>query len=377
MISRLTFALRVALTMVGAMALLYVLSYPDSIMPPSPHLEYVTGFKLYDLKPVMFLLPMLFMELVSGCGQRRNQVWFLALGSVFIGALIAWPILLAKAPEWVRPTLPFEDGKLEVGLQNYAILMAASFVFRRVLLDYLFREPRSDEDDPVAMDPAILDPSKGKTVQEIAANPIHVQPRFRFGEADHGMIDRFCAFMRSLATAKNRKRLLMGVGALGVALWFFLYPRPTEAEALQRDLAAMYDYKQLPQGGYCGTHRAVHAAYRVMRYVAEHELFAGMTPRQALSWLQVHRAPEEYRKQLLDASDISLPSVDDLFESRTRFFTVQDGRRIAVLYVRMNESGEKISTSEVQDAGWNEVMDDHRRRFGSDMYTKFFSYRRP
>ena len=373
MISRLTLALRLVLTTVGALALLYTLSYPDSILPPSPHLEYVREFTLYDIKPLLFLAPLLFMELTSGCGPRRKFVWFSSLGLVLLAALLAWPVLLARAPEWVRPTLPFEDGKLAEGLPLYAILMGSSYIFRRVLLGYLFREPRSDEDDPAALDPAILDPAKGKTVQQIAANPTRVAPRFRFGEADHGLIERFCDFMRRLARLRSRKHALAWLGGLALVLWFFFYPQPTEQQALQRDLAAMYGHRELPGGVLLATPRAVHAAYRVMRYVSDHELFAGMTPRQAQSWLQVSRAPERYRRQLLDAADITLPSVDDMFESRTRFFTVQDGRRITVLYVRMNENGEKINIAEVQDAGWNAVMDDRRRRFGSDVSTGFFS----
>lgn len=373
MIDRLIFALRLVLTTMGAVALLYVLSYPDSLMPPSPHLEYVTGFKLYDLKPVLFLGPLLMMEFTSGCGSQRNRVWFTALVLVLVAALLAWPVLLAHAPEWVHPMLPFEDGKLAAGLPLYAVILAASYVFRRVLLAYLFREPRSDEEDPAALDPAVLDPAKGKTVQQIAANPMRVAPRFLFGEADHGLIERFYVFMRRLASIRHLKRLLAGLAALAVALWFFFYPQPTEQQALQRDLAAMYGHRELPGGGWCATHRAVHAAYRVMDYVSAHELFAGMTPRQAQRWLQVDRAPAAYRRQLLDSADITLPSVDDMFESRTRFFTVQDGRHIAVLYVRMNENGEKINIAEVQDAGWNAVMDDRRRRFGSDISTGFFS----
>lgn len=373
MLSRLTFLLRLALSIVGALALLYTLSYPDSILPPSPDWAYVPGFKVYDLKPILFLGPLLFMELVSSCGLRRNLVWFSALGGVLLAAVLAWPVLLAYAPEWVRPTLPFEDGKLAVGVQYYAVILAGSFVFRRVLLAYLFREPRSDEDDPAALDPAILDPSTGKTVREIAANPIRVAPRFRFGEADHGLIARFYALMRRLARLRSYKHILMLAAALAVACWFFFFPQPTEQQALARDLVAMYEHVPLPGGGFRATRRAVHAAYRVLRHVSDHELFAGMSLPQAQQWLQVSRAPAPYRRQLLDSADISLPSVDDIFESRTRFFTVQDGRRIVVLYVRTDETGKRINISEVQDAGWNSLMDDRRRRFGSDVSAGFFS----
>lgn len=373
MFRALLLVIRTLLTLMGALALLYVLSYPDSILPPTPNIEYVTEFSLYDIKPVIWLIPLLFMEFTSGCGSHRDGVWFFSLFSVLLAGVIAWPVLQANVPEWVHPTLPFEDGKLAEGLGWFALITSVSFIFRRVLVDYLFREPRREEEDPTMMEPTLLDPSKAMTVRQIAANPIKVQPRFRFGEADHELIGRFFALVRRLALQKRQRRVVEALALVAVALWFFYYPQPTEQEALQRDMAAMYEHVDLPQGGSRATHRAVHAAYRVLKHVADHELLAGMTFREAEKYLQISRAPAAYRKQLLDSSDISLPSVDDIFESRTRFFTVQDGRRTVVLYVRTNQEGDRINISEVQDAGWNAVMDDRRRRFGADVSKRFFT----
>lgn len=365
MIGAISYILRFILTAAGAAALLFTLSYPDAILPPSPHVEYVDHFSIYDLKPFIWVFPLLFMELVSCCGKRRNKVWFGAMGFVLTLAWVACPVLEARVPEWVRPTLPFEDGKLIVGMGYFLLIMFVSFIIRRVLLGYLFREPRNDDDDPLAMDSAVLDPANARSVREIAANPVRVQPKFRFGDADHELIARFYGWMSRLCYSKKQKLILELIGGVVLLLWFFLYPRPDEQQALQRDLAAMYEYTILPDGSYRATHRAVHAAYRVLKYVSDKELFAGMTPKMAEDWLRVSNAPAAYRRQLLDSSDISLPSVDDMFESRTRFFTVQDGKRIVVLYIRTNKEGDKINISEVQDAGWNAVMDYQRKRFGS------------
>lgn len=367
MLQTLTTLLRLLLTTVGALALLITLSYPDTILPPSLDIEYVTELTVYDFKPYMWLLPLLFMELVSIAGKRRNAVWFSGLGIAMLAGVIAWPVLRAHAPEWVERTLPFEDGKLPVGLGYMCLIFFGSILFRLVLLAYLFKEPRPEEDDPTMMDAAVLDPSKARTVREIAANPLQVQPRFLFGEADHALISRFYALVARLRRAKWVQACWVGAAAAGVVAWFFLYPRPTEQQALRRDMDAMLECRRLPDGRWLATRRAVHAAYRVMSYIADHDVFDGMSFEQATKWLRVSRAPEAYRRQLMDRSDISLPSVDDLFESRTRFFTVQDGQHIAVLYIRTDASGEKITIAEVQDAGWNAVMDDRRRRFGRDV----------
>lgn len=368
MISGFMLLIRVLLTLAGALALLFTLSYPDLILPPNPNVVDIVEFNIYDIKPIIWVIPLAFMELVGCMGsRRRNAVWFSCLGAVWLAGFIAWPLLLSYAPEWVEPTLPFEDGKLPAGLGYLAIIIFGSVLFRCVLLQFLFKAPRSDEDDPTMMDAAVLDPSKGRTVQQIVANPPQVKPRFLFGEADHALIERFYSLVRRLRRLRHYKSILLTLAGLGLVVWFYLYPQPTEQQALQRDMAVMYECYRLPDGSYRATHRAVHAAYRVMKLISDKELFAGMTLSQAERWLHVERAPEAYRRQLLDDSDISLPSVDNLFESRTRFLTVQDGRRIAVLYIRTNESGDIINVAEVQDAGWNAVMDERRRRFGRDI----------
>lgn len=362
------------LTLMGAVALLICLSYPDAIMPPSVDEQYVEGFSIYKLKPVLWVAPLVFMELVSSMGRHRNAVWFFALNTVFAAGFIAWPVLQAHAPEWVERTLPFEDGKLPVGLGYLGIIIAASVAFRRVLLGYLFRKPSHDEVDTTMMEADVLDPANARTVQEIRRNPAVAKPRFLFGDADMALIDRFFALVRQVQRMRCVKGALWGVAGVALALWFWLYPQPDETEALQRDLSAMYEAKRLPDGSYRATHRAVHAAYRALKRLADDGMLDGLTFEQAENVLGVRRAPEAYRRQLLDRTDIPLPSVDDMFESRMRFFTVQDGRRIVVLYVRTDASDEHINIAEVQDAGWNAVADEKRRRFGQDVSARSFGF---
>ena len=135
----------------------------------------------------------------------------------------------------------------------------------------------------------------------------------------------------------------------------------------------MYEHIQLPDGSYRATPRALHAALRVMRYVSDTGVLEGETLPQALNWVQVQRAPAQYRNQLLDDSDLRLASIDDVFESRTRFLTVSDGKRTAALFIRTNKEGDRINVCEAVDAGWNAIADDFRRRFGTDVRARFFS----
>ncbi len=353
--------------------MLYALSYPDSLLPPSPDIEYVREFNVYDIKPIIWLFPLLFMEIVSVIGPKRNFVWFFALCSVFLIGIFVFPILRANVPELTSPTLPFEDRKLGWGLFYFSIILAGSFLMRCGLFPYLFIPPEENEDDAALMDVDVLKPENARTVEQIAAAPVRVHPRFHFGDADHNLIDRFVQMMRRLMHYRRRRMAVYASLVLLLTLWVLLYPQPSHREALQRDLRTMYEHRLRPDGTFCATHRAVYAALRVLRYVSDHELLGGKSFDEAEEWLQIYRAPGAYRRVLRDDSDISLASVDDTFECRTRFFTVTDGTRTVVLFVRTNKQGNLINVSETVDAGWNAVIDDRRRKFGSDVNARMFS----
>ena len=164
---------------------------------------------------------------------------------------------------------------------------------------------------------------------------------------------------------KTASRLLPILLIALLLLWFFFYPQPDEQQALRRDLRTMYQHVKQPDGTRHATFPAVHAAYRVMKYISDHEIFAQFDKKKAEQWLGLSNVPEPYRKQLRDESDISIASVDDIFDSRTRFLTITDGTRTCVLYIRTDESGDIINIAEVQDAGWNAKADDIRKRFGT------------
>lgn len=371
MLLKLLIALRILLVTCGTLALLYVLSFPDSIIPDNPMYDFMEGVTAMDFKPWLWLVPLLCMEFFDVLGPRRNLVWFTSLFAVLLTGVIAWPVLEASYPELLYPTFAYEDGKLSTGLGWLAVITFGSILFRGVLLSFLCQGPeRSDDSELNSVDSAVLNPSTARTVREIAAAPVRVKPRFLFGDADHGLIERFGVFMRKLVFRHRVRTGLFTAAAVLLLSWFCFYPRPDDRQALRRDLARMYDRQPKSQ---VATTPAVHAAYRVMKYISDHEVFAGFSRPRAEKWLQLDKVPARYRNILRDESDRPLASVDDAFESRTRFLTVSDGHRTAVLFIRTNEQGDVINISEVQDAGWNAVADDLRRRFGNDIDTRILS----
>ena len=372
-----TLALRILLSLLGAAALLYVFSYPDSIIPRSLMEEELEDerFTRYALKPLLFLIPLVFMEMVSLCGRRRNLVWFCGLIGVLLAAVAAWPVLTAFRPELVHPTFRFEDGKLAHGLLCYGAVVACSLLVRVTLLSYLFKYYRSpdDEESYGDVDAAELDPEHARTVRQIAAAPAKARPRFLFQEIDLGRIRSFHELMAALLGRRRHTRRAIIAGLVLLAAWVIFFPQPNPHQALLRDLDAMYATRGTASNGMqLATHRAVHAAYRVMEHISARETFAGLTRAQAEKWLHLDRAPEDYRRQLRDERDLTLPSVDDTFESRTRFLTVTDGTRWAVLFIRTNEAGDIINIAEVQDAGWNAIADELRRQYGADWRGAYF-----
>ncbi len=361
-LSRVTFCLRFLLATAAAAALLYTFSYPDSILPPNPLADDWEGLHIYLIKPVLWLIPLLLLELICLAGPCRNRVWFGSTLTVAIAGLLAWPVLQAWRPELVHPMLEFEDAKLAVGLGYMAILIGISVLLRLVVLAHLFPEPRERQGGS-ELEASVLDPQNARTVREIAADTRKVAPHFLFGAADQGIIDNFRRLMSTLWRRTLLRRGLLASALLAGALWFFLYPQPTPQEALARDLAAMYER----QGNTAlATPRAVHAAWRVMKHVHEHESLGGMSFAEAEEWMQLPRVPEDYRRQLRADHTDFIASLDPTFEVRTPFLTVTDGRHTAALYVRTDAAGERINVAEAVDAGWNAVADEHRRRFGND-----------
>ncbi len=354
--------LRFLLALAAAAALLYTFSYPNSLIPPNPAAGDIEGVSVYTFKPVLWLLPLCLLELICLAGPHRNRIWFGSTLTVFIAGLLAWPVLQAWRPELVYPMLEFEDARLATGLGYMALLLAVSVLLRLVVLAHLFQSP-TEWQKGGEMEACVLDPQNARTVREIAADTARVQPRFLFGEADQGVIERFRLLMGTLWRRSLWQRGLLASALLLGALWFFCYPQPTEAEAMQRDFAAMYE---TDASGLRATPRAVHAAWRIMKHVHDHESFAGMTLPEAEQWMQLNRAPAAYRRLLRHESPRDPASIDPTFDSRTPFITVTDGRRTAALYIRTDATGELINVAEVVDAGWNAVADDYRRRFGND-----------
>lgn len=378
----LSILMRTLLTAAGGAAMLLALSFPDSIIPPDPAMDYPHELSLYDFRDYLWVAPWLLMELASLMGPRRNLVWFWGLGLVLAAGIILWPVAEASAPELVHPTFDYEDGKLASGMGWMALLLLISLFTRCVLLRFLFAEPPLEREDydKGHVDAAVLDPANARTVAEIAANPTRVNPHFLFGDADPGLIARFCNILRHLRLVRLFKYALFAALAALLAAWFFLYPQPTPQQELERDLVKMYEHTTV-NGQMRATVPAVHAAYRVMRHISDHESFAGFTRQQAEEWLHLDRVPEGYRKKIRDESDFRLPFSRDEFESRTRFLTISTGPhtgegqlasgRTAVLYIRTNETGDVINISEVQENGWNKQADLSRWSFSTDLNSQF------
>ncbi len=374
LISAITLLLRFLLALAAAAALLYTFSYPHSILPPNPFADDIEGVTIYTFRPVLWLLPLFVLELICLAGPHRNRVWFGSTLSVLIAGLLAWPVLQAWRPELVHPRLEFEDAKLAVGLGYFALLIFVSILLRLVVLAHLAEQTQIQRSSG-EVEATVLDPQNARTVREIAADSARVQPRFLFGKADQGVIENFRRLMSTLWRRTLWRRALFFSALLAGVAWFFLYPQPNEAEAMERDFAAMYETQSISNGpskfAPCATPRAVHAAWRIMKHVHDHESLAGMTLPEAEAWMQLHRAPSLYRRNLRADHSEHLASIDPTFDSRTPFITVTDGRRTAALYIRMDAERERINVAEVVDAGWNAVADEHRRVFGNDWNINF------
>lgn len=390
-------AFRFLLTTLGAFALLYALSYPYSIIAPNAEWDYVEelsaehmsrGFQAMlataatplcllvpwfkppvaeGLTPEAFIpwlgiVPWLLMEIASGLGSKRNLVWFGSIAFVLVATFIAWPVLRATHPEYIRPDVLWDDGKLVEGVIRFGIFIFFSLLFRLVILDFLFRRQREPEEDNVNYAEAdVLDPSKARTVKEIVEDPGKVTPTFLYGKADTGLIARFRAMMDKI----GRKKLRTTIGILSTVvvllLWCLLYPQPTEEEAFQRDMDAMYE--QSPVRGRNGiilaTPRAVHAAYRVFSHLSDKDCkisFIGKDDADVAAFLQLDKAGPAYSRQLRSNCAVPDPHAVYMPDTEDRFITFSDGNRAVTLLLHHDATG-KISNVETQYSGWNPRAD--------------------
>lgn len=367
MLDKLLLIFRFLFCLIGAAALLYTFSYPDTLVPPNPALEDSASFSLYKLKPFIWVLPIMLMELVACCGPRRNTVWFGALFSVLGAALAAYPVLEAHWPEYTAPTFNYQGGMLSTGLIHYVEFLAISFAFRKVLLTYMF--PPEDflvQQEVGFVSASALDPARARTVKEIAAEGRLAPHKFNFKSGDSRLALRWRLVMRRMFLRSMVANTCIGGGLLLLTSWFFLFPQPTPEEALQRDLARMYEHRLTRQGHPLATTAAVHAAARVMKHISDHESLGGMTRQEAEQWLGLNQVPQGYRAWLRDERPVKLASTNDLYENRTRFLTVTNGRYICVLYIRSNDADDRIVVAELQEAGWDADADELRRRIGTD-----------
>lgn len=365
--TRFLIILRYILCLVGAAALLCAFSYPDTLIPPDPAAEDTEGISLYTLKPVVWLLPVLYMELVSSMGPHRNRVWFCSLLAVLVVALVAYPLLETYRPEYVTPTFSYQGGMLSTGLIYYISFIGVSLVLRLVLLTYMFPPEELQEQLEIGfVSASVLDPAQARTIKEIAAEGNPHAHKFHFKEADNRMVLRFKLLMRRMMLRSRMTTACIGAGVVLILLWFALFPRPTAEEALQRDLKTMLQYRVTANGYPLATRAAVHAAARVMKHISDYESFAGMRPEDAEAWLKLDMVPEPQRAWMRDNRAIKLDSTDSTYEIRTRFLTITDGTHFCVLYVRTNNADGSIVISEFQEAGWDAVADEARRKLGND-----------
>lgn len=354
--------LRYLLATACAALLLISLSYPDAILPPLPPDAAPAGeFSPAALLRDYLYIPPLLLLLIASAGSGFSKRLLSALLTVLLVGFLSWPVLRSLRPELIEPTFSYQSGMLPKGLALLLLITLISLPLC-ALLHYFSPPPPEPENELNTADMSELAPEKGRTVQEIIANPVIVRPRFLFGDPDMALVERFRCFVRAVARRRALRYAVLGLLAIPALLWFFCYPQPDAASAFERDLELMRDTRSLPDGRLVATTAAVHAGYRVMKQVQDLGLIDGLSPEQARQRLHLDTLPEPYRSQVLDSRPLALASMDAQASNRTRFLTLTDGRRIAVLYLLLNEDGTAINIAEVRDAGWDAAADAERKR---------------
>lgn len=344
-----------------------MLSFPSALVSPEPSiiLPHISHDFLVEWKNWLWVAPWLVMELAALVGPRRNLTWFIGLLSAIVLIMLAYPVIQASRPELIEPT--FRDWVYDISLREYRdeisilhedsayrdpcisygflflwALLGLSVLVRLVVLGYLMKIHQVREQNEFNnVDAADIAPDadSARTVREIVADKQKVQPKFKFGEADRGLV----AHLRQLLLRMQYLRTLRGIcwmsAACAVLAWFWIYPQPSEEAALQRDLKSMYDTTTDANGNEIGTTRAVYAALRVMKYAEKNRSLDYKSVADAEKWLHLERASDTYRASIrneqikeleLTPMRISSANVD-----YARFLTITDGRHHAVMLLNL------------------------------------------
>lgn len=354
---------RTVLTCVSVLVALYVAAFPDTILSPhwgegAPYER--LGQYAHDL---MWLLPLLAAELISGLGRERNRVWY-------TGVLIAWgltaialPLLRFHAPEWVLPTHEVEGVKLYVAFLWMSLFLVVSFFFRMGVLRYLFPPYAEDagegyySGDDLSMSP--------RTVREIASSPPRLRRYFLFGKPDDARIRSWGSVGHAaLAMLRLKARAVFAV-LLALLVWNVgvYYISGGANGEYERDMQRLGEYCHSPETGrYRATDRAVHAAYRLFHEIDRKEVFNGKTKRDLASYFSLGRWNQAYLKQAMTPSG----GGDDIFSIKESWLTVDDGTKKVTLSLYMNHETDRINVIEVDEKGWDPRLDDYRSSLGAD-----------
>lgn len=355
---------RILITELGAVLLMLVASYPSALIAQEPYitLPWFSHEFLLEWKNWLWVAPWLLMEIAAIAGPRRNLVWYSGLVGVIVLTMLVYPIIQATRPELIHQHFsekvyylrleevreqtkiladnsPYLDKCLEFGLAILWAVLGLSLFIRTVVLGYFIsinEKQTENEFNTVDMADIAPDAENARTVKAIAADSKKIKSNFKFGEADHKLV----AYLRNILKRIQYLRTIKGLCWLGavlfVVLWFFLYPQPTQKEALTRDLKAMYETTTDAEGNEIGTTRAVYAAMRVMRHIEKQNIFEGMTVAEAEKWLRMEQASDAYRETIRtegqeESEFIPLKMRTPSPNPQAHFLTITDGRHHAVM----------------------------------------------
>ena len=363
--------IRIIITAFAAIILMLMLSFPSTLVSPQPTIiiPEVSHEFLVEWKNWLWVAPWLLMELAAVAGPRRNLVWFSGLLTAIVLTMLAYPVIHATRPELIvspfrdvvnhislteelnqvhllHEDSAYRDQCLSYGFPFLWILLGLSAFVRLVVLGYLTRIHAVREENEFNMvDMADISPDSesARTVREIAADKHKVQPKFKFGEADQGLIAHFRELLHRMQYLRTLKGIYWLSAACLVAAWFLFYPQPNKQEALERDLKAMFETTADAEGNQIGTTRAVYAALRVMHYAEAERSLDNRTVAQAEKWLGLGQVSPDYRTFIRNEQISELEYMPMRLSTTgveyARFLTITDGRlhAVMVLNLRTNE----------------------------------------
>ncbi len=264
-----------------------------------------------------------FAMLIVISGQDRWKLWMRGMSWFCLGVWGLLPIVYCFFPA-------LADSDMLKMCRLILLIYLASAVLYYVVVPVLWPRMLKNAEGSVGID--AVNPTKGKTVKQIAENGINYKPRkFLFGKADEKLVAHWGMVGKAIIALSKTRRRRVAVFAVILLAWpLLVFTLSGGSQGIyERDVELMWETVRLPDGTVVASVPAVEAARRVF---ADDVALRGLTRDEVRKLLRFDLMNPEYK--------LNRPRYS--WEEGRMFLRISSGRNSAFLQLGTNDEGKVV-----------------------------------